>query len=94
MIEEVAEEEEEEKTELDKRRLIQRASMFSEAETFVSAPSSPQESLLSLYYSDTEEESNILETADNMFSITHNNFITVYKVSVQSKICYNNSSLL
>ena len=60
MIEEVAEEEEEEKTE---RRLIQRASMFSEAETFVSAPSSPQESLLSLYYSDTEEERNILETA-------------------------------
>ena len=60
MIEEVAEEEEEEKIE---RRLIQRASMFSEAETFVSAPSSPQESLLSLYYSDTEEERNILETA-------------------------------
>ena len=60
MIEEVAEEEEEEKTE---RRLIQRARMFSEAETFVSAPSSPQESLLSLYYSDTEEERNILETA-------------------------------
>ena len=65
MIEEVSEEEEEEnieKTVLDKRRLIQRASMFSEAETFVSAPSSPQESILSLYYSDTEEETNVLET--------------------------------
>ena len=65
MIEEVPEEEKEEqvKIKLDKRRLIQRASMFSEAETFVSAPSSPQGSTLSLYYSDTEEEKNILETA-------------------------------
>ena len=72
MIEEVEEEEEEEKkqiytekSELDKGQLLlnlKRASMFSEAETFVSAPSSPQGSTLSLYYSDTEEERNVIET--------------------------------